>query len=227
MTDVAEENQESVFPIDWALGGATSTSNGIFAFNPQKLQIFAQKSHRPTAQVVILAGTDPSDSKIRFPSVRLSTDGQGGKYGLVTWAQNQVYEPDTGIWRNFRGGNPNVAQLSTAAAGPTSIFTAAAGVKFRLIYLSVHVGGEATLSVAGTETVTITDSNTPTTWFAWSFQMQTTALATGINYLDKEISFPAGSYPVSGGLAKSLQVTLGTAMNAGTCDITAFWFKDS
>src|SRR2546426_93774 len=81
-------------------------------------------------------------------------------------------------WYRTRRGKLLAKSVDAKAARSTAVWTPAAGKKFRLIAFEVNIGDDASLGVAGVETVKLLDSATR----IWGVQTQlgTTALTTDV-----------------------------------------------
>lgn len=108
-----------------------------------------------------------------------------------------------------------------SAAGNTAVWTPVAGNKFRLMCISVEVTGNATMSAAGEEVITLQDGTTGIPGFTWNVFVPSTALNTrGQLYTSGTVCFPNGL--VSSTANNVLNVNLGTALTAGHVVVRAW-----
>lgn len=118
--------------------------------------------------------------------------------------------------------NIDVFQAASAsAAGNTAVWAPGAGIKFHLECISVEITGDATLAVAGEETITLQDATTPISGFLFISFVPATALDT------RGALYQSGPICVNNGFLSStanntLNVNLGTALTAGKVVVRAW-----
>jgi len=112
---------------------------------------------------------------------------------------------------------PNVFKTADAsAAGNTTVWTPAAGKKFRLMKLLLSIDGTATLAVAGSELITFNDSGTA---IGVGFRVALAAAAVTSD-TDVVIPYDMGNGYLSSAADNLLQINLGTALNAGNIRVS-------
>lgn len=144
-------------------------------------------------------------------------DAQGGLTTLATVNYTMLYNGAT--WDLAR--SPHVFKTGVASAlGNTTIWTPAAGKKFRLMAYSIELTGDATLAAAGLDEITLTDSGVA---IGQGVSARIPAASAGV----------LGNVPLSGGMRQLgngylsaaannvLQVNLSVALSAGEVRVNA------
>lgn len=192
---------------------------------------------------VLIAGYDYSGTSLQAPA--MTNDGVGND--AFELANGQSIADDTvstqGSLANKSNGGPVpmvAAQVkgsdgrfqqmknidtfnaaSTSAAGNTAVWSPGAGIKFRLECISVEITGDATLAVAGEETITLQDATAPISGFLFVSFVPAAALDTrGALYQSGPVCFNNGYLSTTS--ANVLNVNLGTALTAGKVVVRAW-----
>jgi len=135
-------------------------------------------------------------------------------------ARDYVFNGTT--WERYRGGGLLAKSVDATAAGSSAVWTPASGKKFRLLAFEVNIGDDATIGVAGVETIRLLDSATR----IWGVQTQlgTTALTTDVTE-QHIVTLPPNGY-LSAAANNVLNVSLGTVLATGVVSVNAWGLEE-
>lgn len=167
--------------------------------------------------------------------VQLGDWGTGNIYDDTNTFPDQLGNPNSGVtelivvnrnyalngasWDRVRTTNGAAHVAAASASGNTAIWTPAAGKKFRLMFLHVQLGLDATLAAAGTLTVSVADS--ATNLFSWEVDVDNAALpAVAAPYISADLTLP-GNGILSAAANNVLNCNLSAALTAGNVRVTA------
>jgi hypothetical protein len=153
------------------------------------------------------------DDTITFPD-QLGNPNAGVTEMIVV---NRNYALNGASWDRVRTTDGKSHVAAPTASGNTAVWTPASGKKFRLMWLHVQLGGDATLGSAGALIVNIADS--ATNLFGWETQVSNAAV-TGQVYIDEWIALP-GNGILSAAANNVLNCNLSSSLTAGAVRVTA------
>ena|SRR2546426_9254510 len=175
--------------------------------------------------------------RLLFPTIQVDETGDvwrvfqnadrladGDALVTVTLAQEGArdYLFNGATWDRARGGNLIAKSVDATAAGSTAVWTPTAGKKFRLIAFEVNLGDDASIGVAGVETIKLLDSATR----IWGVQTQLGNAALTTNVTETHIMYlPPNGY-LSAAANNVLNVNLGTVLATGVVSVNTWGLEE-
>lgn len=147
-------------------------------------------------------------------SISAGADGQAAATGVVSLARCQFWNGAS--WDRVRIATifKTVAITSASGSGDIAVWTPTSGKKFRLLSYQIEITGDATLAVAGVNTLAFRDATTPIN-ITHSVYIPSVALNA---FASNTIQNPAGlgNGVLSSTINNVLNLNVGTALVAGT-----------